>query len=473
MMKKLFYLLVVLSLFSCDEESSNEKSFNTYVNEWIYSNMAGVYYWNADLPAFKKNAGKPVEYFETLLHHEDRFSAIFEDYEALMKRLTGVNPAEIGFEYKLFLESTGSEKVICIVTFTKPNTPARAAGIKRGDIISRINGTQLTVNNYQQLLASFTDATASVKIGFTVYSDGGYVNAGEKDLTKITNYKENPVYLDTVYTVGNKKVGYLVYNFFTADAGDGSMAYDLELNSLMGAFAAQDIAELVVDLRYNSGGMMSTAIHLGSMLVPEPDNSKVFSYTEYNDNLTDYFNSAEYKKKYSESPFVEYFTTSIKTGTTEVPVQSLGSKLKRIYFLTGKSTASASEMVINGLKPYLPCVLIGDVTYGKNVGSIVINDDENKKNKYAFMPIVLKYFNKERKSDFSTGFVPNVEVYDDLAHQLGDTREELLAAALAHITNGPSMIKAVDPEAAKLREAELPVQEMQLLVKKLMVNRER
>lgn len=466
MIKKLFLLLIIVSLIACDEDISDEQSLNAYVNEWIYSNMAGVYYWNDDLPAYKKNYGKPVEYYETLLHHEDRFSAIYEDYEALMKRLTGVSPAEIGFEFKLFLESSGSEKVICIVSFTKPNTPAPATGIKRGDIINRINGTQLTLTNYQQLLAAFSDATPTVKLGFTVYSNGSYVDAGEKVLTKTTNYKEDPVYLDSVYTVGSKKVGYLVYNFFTSDAGDGSMAYDLRLNSLMGEFLNKDVSELIVDLRYNSGGMMSTAINLGSMLVPDPDHSKVFSYTEYNENLTNYFNSEEYKKKYSDSPFVEFFNTSVKVGNSSVPVQSLGSKLKRIYFLTGKSTASASEMVINGLKPYLPCVLIGELTVGKNVGSIVINDDDNKKNTYAFMPIVLKYFNKDRKSDFSTGFVPDMEVYDDLAHQLGDSREELLSAALAHISGGPMTVRA-DAPGLQLQATELPVQALQLLVKEV------
>ena len=456
MIKKLFFLLVVVSFFSCEEKLSDEESLKAYVNEWIYANMEGIYYWNEDLPAFKKNHTDPEQYFETLLHHEDRFSAIFDDYEALMNRLTGVSPAEIGFDFKLFLESNTSDKVICVVTYTKPNTAARSYGIQRGDIISRINGTQLTRDNYQQLLASFSDASATVKLGFVAYQAGAYVSAGEKILTKSTNYNEDPIYIDTVYTVGSKKIGYLVYNFFTGDAGDESLSYDLELNSIMGEFSAQNISELIVDLRYNSGGMMSSAIHLGSMLVPGLDASAIFSYTEYNKNLTDYFNSAEYKKQYDDNPFEEYFTTSIKTGTSQVPVNSLGSKLQRIYFLTGNSTASASEMVINGLKPYLPCILIGEVTYGKNVGSVVVNDEENPKNKYAFMPIVLKYFNKDRKSDFSTGFVPDYEVYDDLDHQLGDTREELLATALSRITGAPMMVKPVAVENSYHTKAELP-----------------
>lgn len=457
MIKKLFFLLLLASLVSCEEKISDEKSLNAYVNEWIYVNMEGLYYWNKDLPAFKKNYNHPEEYFETLLHHEDRFSAIFDDYDALINRLAGVSPAEIGFDYKLFLESNTSEKVICVVTYSKPNTAARISGIKRGDIINRINGTPITLANYQQLLSSFADQTTTVKLGFAVYSNGSYVNTEEKTLSKSTNYVENPIYLDTVYTIGTQKIGYLVYNFFTGDPGDKSFSYDLELNSVMGEFVSKGVSELIVDLRYNSGGMMTSAIHLGSMLVPGLDAGKIFSYTEYNKNLTDYFSSAEYKKKYSDNPFEEYFTTSINTGKSQVPVSSLGARLQRIYFLTGNSTASASEMVINGLKPYLPCVLIGDVTYGKNVGSVVVNDDENPNNKYAFMPIVLKYFNKDRKSDFSTGFVPDYEVDDDITHQLGDTDEELLATALARITGTPMMMKPAGIENTPGTTVELPV----------------
>lgn len=442
MIKKLFLFLVVVTLFACKDDISDEKSFNAYVNEWIYANMEGIYYWNKDLPAFKKNYNNPEEYFETLLNKEDRFSAIFDDYEALMNRLTGVSPAEVGFDYKLFRESSTNENVICVVTYTKPATNASIMGLNRGDMIHRINDTQLTMSNYRQLLEAFSDQTTSLRLGLATYMNGNVVHSETITITKSTNYVENPIYMDTVYTVGNKKVAYLVYNFFTGDSGDESLSYDLELNAVMGNFESQGVSELIVDLRYNSGGMMSSAIHLGSMLVPGLQNGKIFSYTEYNKNLTDYFNSAEYKKQYNDNPFEEYFTTTINTGKSQVPVHSLGSKLQRIYFLTGNSTASASEMVINGLKPYLPCVLIGELTYGKNVGSVVVNDDDNPKNKYAFMPIVLKYFNKDRKSDFSTGFVPDVEVNDDFDHALGDTNEELLATAIASISGASFVPKS-------------------------------
>lgn len=112
----------------------------------------------------------------------------------------------------------------------------------------------------------------------------------------------------------------------------------------------------------------------------------------------------------------------------------MGSNLQRIFFLTGKGTASASEMVINGLKPFFPCVLIGDTTVGKNVGSTLVHDTENLKNNWAFMPIFLKYFNKDHLSDFTNGFAPDFFVEDDFKNQLGDTNEALLAKAIGQIT---------------------------------------
>jgi C-terminal processing protease CtpA/Prc len=243
--------------------------------------------------------------------------------------------------------------------------------------------------------------------------------------------------MDTVYTVQNKKVGYLVYNFFTNDDGDNSMKYDLELNTAIGNFKQQNISELIVDLRYNHGGMMTSAIDLASMLVPGLTANQLFTTTEYNQNYTDYFNSATFKAQNNDNPFVSNFVLAIQGATASsasYPVQNVGSNLQRIFFLTGTGTASASEMVINGLKPYLPCVLIGDTTVGKNVGSTLVHDTQNTQNQWAMMPIILKYFNKDHKSDFTLGFVPDFLVSDDYSHMLGDTNELLLAKAISQIT---------------------------------------
>lgn len=434
-MKRLgLYLFVVLFLFSCKDELTESQKQNKYVNEWIYDNMSMLYYWNEELPAYKSSYGDPSDYFLTLINDEDRFSAIFDDYEEIQNQLNGVNTSDVGFDFQLYIESSANDNVLGQVVYLKPGTNAAGAGVKRGDIFRQINGTQITLSNYSTLISKFYDSNSEVSVTFADIVNRTFVNRTPVTITKAMNYKENPVYFDTIYTVQNKKIGYLIYNFFADDSGDDSKQFDLELNDVFMKFKTEPITDLIVDLRYNSGGYLTAAVHLASMMVPDLTSGKLFSYTEFNQNYTDYFNSDAYKNKYTDDPFKDYFYTTISVNSQYTPINNVGQNIQRIYFLTGRHTASASEMVINGLKPFLPCVLIGDTTVGKNVGSTLVYDTDNATNKWAFMPIILKYFNKDHQSDFSNGFAPDFYLYDDVSHDLGDVNEELLAKAISEIT---------------------------------------
>lgn len=452
MKKSVLFFLMLFLFASCDEELNDSQSLNKYVNRWLYDNMSMLYYWNTKLPAYKSSTESPDKYFETLIYEEDRFSAIFDSYTEILNSLHGVSEADPGFEFQLYRESETNDNVVGAVLYSKPGTTAAAAGATRGKFFRKINGTQITIANYSNLIEAFTDGSASFSMTFSEPLNGQWQDGATITVTKVKNYQENPVYLDTVYVVDNKKIGYLVYNFFSNDTGDETLKYDLEMNEVFGRFKQEGISELIVDLRYNSGGMMSSAVHMGSMLVPDLAANKVFSYTEYNRNYTNYFNSDEFKKQNAGDPFVDYFATNIAVSkpAATIPVQNVGNQLNRIYFLTGRRTASASEMVINSLKPYISCILIGDVTVGKNVGSTLVNDEENDKNDWAFMPIILKYFNKDRKSDFTNGFVPDFSVDDTYNYALGDLRESLLNKAVLQITGKASLAPSVKKTPLKL-----------------------
>jgi C-terminal processing protease CtpA/Prc len=116
----------------------------------------------------------------------------------------------------------------------------------------------------------------------------------------------------------------------------------------------------------------------------------------------------------------------------------VGSQLAsgRVFILTSSRTASASELIINALKPYMDVFLIGDTTYGKNVGSISLFDEKDSQNTLGLQPIVLKVFNSLDQSDYSTGFQPNVVSKDNslYLYPLGDPREALLSQALGQIS---------------------------------------
>lgn len=449
MKRLLFILCVVFSIAGCKDKDEVQTDVVTtkYVNEWVYGIMDQVYYWNTTLPTYKSTDMDPNDYFETLKNKDDRFSAIFDNYQEISNELRGISSSEIGFDFQLYLESRTNDNVYGLIKYVKHGTPAEKLGIKRGDIFRKINGEQINTSNYSALINTFFDNSPTVSVIFSTYQNSIFTDKAASVIAKVSNYMENPVYLDTVYNVQNKKVGYIVYNFFTNDPDDKSMKYDLELNRVIGEFKMQNVSELIVDLRYNHGGMMSSAINFASMLVPNLTSNKVFNYTDFNQNLMDYFKSKEYTSKNVGDPLVDFFATTIDASyptKSNTPIQNIGNNLQRIFFLTSDGTASASEMVINGLKPYLPCVLIGDTTVGKNVGSMLVYDEENPKNQWAFMPIILRYFNKDRRSDFTKGFAPDFYTEDNGFYELGDTREVLLGKAISRIA-GVEQVKSKAP----------------------------
>lgn len=438
----LLFICLALVLIGCEDKLTEEQQTNVDVNEWIYENMSMLYYWNEEMPTHKKSYNYPADYFKSILNAEDRFSNIFADYREIMNSLNGISTSEIGFDFQLYRESQDNENLLAFVLYVKPGTHAAQQGIQRGDMFRKIDDKQLNMGNYEELLNAFVDNSTEVRVTFATYSYGEFIDLSTVRINKMFQYVENPIYLDTVYQVGRNNLGYLMYNSFVNDPGDESLRYDLELNDAFGRFKQENINYLIVDLRYNRGGLATSAIHLASMMVPHLSGDKVFSYTQYNKNYTDYFNSDEYKSKYNDDPTVSHFVEYINTNSSQTPqvaINNVGTQLKSIYFLTSSRTASASELVINALKPYITCVLVGETTVGKNVGSTLVYDEENENNDWAFMPIIMKSFNSEHQSDYSNGFTPNIKRDDDYFHLLGDTNESMLASAIAHI-NGQSQM---------------------------------
>jgi C-terminal processing protease CtpA/Prc len=260
--------------------------------------------------------------------------------------------------------------------------------------------------------------------------NGSTVTANGKTvaLTK-TTLTENPILIKNVITIGAKKIGYLMYNGFYAD-------FDLQLNSVFGDFKTQGITDLVLDLRYNSGGSVRTATYLASMITGQ-FTGKVFAKQQWNTKINTYFEAN------NPNGLRNFFTDKI--GTT--PINSVN--MTKVYILTTKSTASASELIINGLKPHINVVQIGDLTTGKNVGSVTLYDspdfsatNKNPKHKYAMQPIVLKIVNSDGFGDYFNGLTPTHELKETINTYgvLGDVNEPLLKLAIAKITGTGKMI---------------------------------
>ncbi|MEA4839822.1 MAG: S41 family peptidase [Bacteroidales bacterium] len=472
----LFCVILAFSFHSCvlllliDTEDASEDNPNKYVNDWISETMDDYYYWEDKMPSSTDKTLYPDAYFESLLYQYDavsapdgdRFSWISEDWQELVSSIKGVEANEIGFDYVLYLKEKGSTAVIGQVTYTKKGTPAEAAGIKRGMLFDKVNGSDLTTSNYYTLLST---TAGEITFGFlnVNYTDegtfNGYTSGQSLIIQTLASYSENPVYLDSVYQISGHKVGYLVYHFFAPDGGTNDAAYDVELNRVFGGFKNAGITDLVLDLRYNSGGYSSSAQLLASLIVPNLSKSNVFTYYDYSDFLNNY-----YLKKYGKDFFNTYFTESVMNGEVVLEaVNNIGNNLGgRVVVLTGRYTASASEQVINGLKPYMESViLIGDTTYGKNVASYSLYEKDDSKNKWGLQPIVAKYFNKNNESDFTAGFRPNY-VVDDTGllgiKPLGDVNENLLNKALfvLGIINNPNPVETRSGNVQKNRMLRSP-----------------
>ena len=429
-MKRLFILILIPFLFqACDKNdnpapaTTTSTNVNAHVDNWIYDNMKFWYYWADDITASPDSTLAPDAFFASLKSSEDRFSWIEPNFTTLLGELRGVTK-EPGFEYALYRESQGSNNVIMQVLYVKPNSPASASGLNRGDVVNQINGTQITVDNYKDLLDKLSENHSltykPLDIDTRTLGDPKTINIVPVE------YAEDPNYLNKVFTYGDRKIGYYVYNLFSEGPADDSKQYTDEMDQIFSSFKSQGITDLIVDLRFNSGGAESVAQNLASLIATGVTPTTVFVTHQYNTQVTNEIkNNPDLGAGYLNVPF-------------EAKSQNVGSILRdnRVYILTGSRTASASELIINGLKPFMDVFLVGGTTIGKNVGSISIYNADDPDNTWGMQPIVLKLFNNAGQSDYSNGFTPQIQDDDNslYLYPLGDPREALLSKTITQIT---------------------------------------
>jgi carboxyl-terminal processing protease len=444
-----FFILLLLLLVTaqaCQKDQddtivgSSSSTANLEVQNFIWKGLNQYYLWQTDvanladnrfanqaaLDAFLTNYKVPQDLFDALRVSPtiDRFSWMVDDYVTLEQSLQGItknNGVEFGLSYK----PNSTTEVFGYVRYIIPGSDASTKDIRRGEIFTAVNGTPLTTTNYQSLLFGTND---NYTLNMADYNGTTFSSNGKTvQLTK-TTLSENPILIKNVITVGAKKIGYLMYNGFYAD-------FDSQLNAAFGDFKTQGITDLVLDLRYNSGGSVRTATYLASMITGQ-FTGKVFAKQQWNTKINSYFETND------PNGLRNFFTDKI--GST--PINSVN--MSKVYILTTKSSASASELVINGLKPHINVVQIGDVTTGKNVGSVTLYDspdfsatNRNPKHKYAMQPIVLKIVNSDGFGDYFNGLTPTHELKETISTfgVLGDVNEPLLKLAIAKITGTGKM----------------------------------
>lgn len=398
--------------------------YNLVVNKWIMSVMKKYYLWSSIMPLYANDSIIPIGYFKSLLFNfeqagGDRFSQIIDLRESIgASSLTACS----GYDYVL-LGISFSQNIYGYVNYVVKGSPAESAGLKRGDLFLKVNGTQLTRSNHVRLINQTTKCHTLTK---AILSENGSLVPISDITIGVDYFNESPVFLDSIYNIDGKKVGYIIYNSFTPDKGDGTYNYDRYLNSIFGKFKREGVKELILDLRYNGGGALTSAVHLASMIVGQSKVGQVFVKRIYNENL-----QKTLLNEYGE----EYFIDRFKRDINGEPINHLD--INKIYILVSHRTSSASELVINGLKPYLNVVLIGKYsTVGKNVVSMPFKSQDKKASDWELLPVVAYMSNSVGNSNYSNGFVPDIrqEEYDiENPKPLGNIEELLLARALYEI----------------------------------------
>lgn len=422
----LVVILFISTFTACREDDEDlivpvdEKTEVNEVNSWIYETMKDIYFWSDEIPGNISTSLDPADYFKALKNTNDRFSVIVGDYQELINSLSGVN-TEAGYEFTLARVNGESEDVAAIVLYIKENSPAEDAGLLRGDIITHINGQKITTSNYRSKVKEIK-ASHSIKYKRHNTASGSYEIQPDLSVNAVV-LSENPNFIHKVITSQTgKKVGYFVYNFFSSGT-NGSTQYDEETRRIFAEFKAAGVDEMILDLRYNSGGSLTSAVNLASLLGKNVDNNKIFSENIWNETYQEYIEGSSNGDQILRRRFLNL-------------TENIGNQLpsQKIYILTGSGTASASELIINGLMPYMDVHIIGEKTVGKNVGSIPVEDEENKDNNYGLLPIVFKVYNSAGESNYSNGFLPQAEdQIKDLQlplEPLGDVDEPLLARTM-------------------------------------------
>ncbi|GAA4272375.1 S41 family peptidase [Aquimarina gracilis] len=404
------------------------------IDTFIWSGMNAAYLYKSDISSLANDRfsddqelfeylskfGSPESLFDALTSSQDRFSFIVDDYVALEQSFSGVSKSN-GMSFSLFAVSSSSNNVLGFVRYVLPSTDAATKGLERGMFFNSVDGVKMTRSS--DFNAMFSPDSYTINL---VDFDGVNVTATGQEVTLTqVEYTENPIFIAKTLDHNGKKIGYLMYNSFVGD-------FDEQLNDAFGKFKTDGIEDLILDLRYNGGGLVRSAIDLASMITGQ-FNGEIFLKEIWNDELQAQFSSGPD----GEEALINRFRNKIYT---DAPINSLN--LPRLFVLTTSRTASASELIINGLDPYIDVIQIGGTTTGKFQASVTLYDGEgfsrdnaSPDHTYAIQPLVFKSANRDNVSDYVDGLTPEVSVQEDLQNlgTLGKPTETFLKAALDYI----------------------------------------
>jgi C-terminal processing protease CtpA/Prc len=402
--------LVLAALTACGDNTSSENNLGDAVsgmcttegeNQQVFESLQKDYFWYRDLPAsINPSAYKSSNDLLTAVKSsKDRFSFIITSQEYQDRY---INARYVGFG---FSQQINSRRDGLLMAYVYTDSSAYREGLRRGDTITHIDNipvaTWLADIDAKRKTNDDMFGTATAGVQRTVRWTSHNGNVVERLLTK-SAVTTNTILHSSVQRLDGRTIGYMVQSSFID-------LTESELNTVFDQFKAQNVDTLVLDLRYNGGGLIRVANQLSSQIAWPQVNGQVFVQYRYNDKNSN---------KNESSAF------SLGNGR-----QALG--LKKVYVLTSPSTCSASEMVINSLRPFIDVVTIGETTCGKPIGMM----PSNICNKVLFA-INFQTVNARGFGDYFDGLPAQCQVKPTIAGDWGSDADPQWQAALTHIKTG-------------------------------------
>lgn len=462
------FFLIAFLLMACKDDNENNSVVPTtgsrteFTQDSIFLYAEEAYLWYDDLPDYttfaprsytdastdlenfqnelfdltqypiNPNTGYSYEYVSATASYS-KYSFIMENDASSNARLRAASAIDDS-NYDFGIELTAITAYDIRLSYVAPNSPADHADLARGLKVIQINNQNISAAS-QSAVNYVNSALNSSPIQLTTVSnDGDTVST----TLSMETYVEDPIYTTKVIDVDDEsKTGYLCMSYFAALSD-----VETELEDVFSDFSDAGVSTLIVDFRYNGGGYVQTAAYLLDLIAPSSlDGQKAYSET-FNDKLQNgkakvlanqlvldsNGDPISYQNRYATYADIDYTEDGNtayfdKTGDLD--------NLSTVVFIVTGSTASASELVINALSPYLNVILVGDQTYGKPVGFFEIGIDE-----YSMYIPNFQIYNADGEGDYFDGFTPDIYASDDPTYDLGDAEEASLSAALAYIKDG-------------------------------------
>lgn len=395
MIKKLLLISALSFLFiACDRDCcTDSKDFFAVMspkscsledrNQFVYDVLKDSYLWSDKVGDINISLDSDEhEFLDNFLYHDDRFSHLIT-LDSYNDQFNSGEATDFGFLSALVKNAQGEYETT--IAYVYENSPADLIGLRRSDIILssvEINETDI----YTMRIEDSMGVIREIEIEEQEYA--------------VTNVSHQ-----NIFTLEGKNIGYFVFKSFVGPS------LEKNLDNTFAYFKANGVDELILDLRYNGGGLLNVAAYLGSLIGGNNVKGHVFQNNRFND-------------KYSKYNSSTYFDA--------VPSESL--HLNRVYIIATQNSASASESLINALKASdnnIEVITVGTATYGKPFGMYTMPYCDN-----VLIPIHFSGENSDGSGGFVDGLTPTCHVKEDVNLDFANLNETLLDATLYYIRNG-------------------------------------